>query len=393
MKCPKCGSELLPESNFCTNCGTTIEQAQPPQQFNGAAPPNGAPVSPNGAYNGNFQPNMNQQNYQYGAPDQKPPKKSNNSLMVVIAVLSLIIAATAVILLIWFMKSDKDDSSSDKSSSAPTSTAAVSTTAESTDEVTTSAAETLPETTQPATEPETQTDAPTEPAPADTGSQVPDVVGLSSEDAMRKLTDAGFDFEINLTPSDSVEANYVISQSPLANKTVDPGTKIMVYVSNTAQSSQGSNNYVTSLYCCASEFATLRQYASRNAAALARIPSRGEVQYISSYGEFYYVCYNGQYGYVLGEFFATSPNAPLNTSSGVASSTTLYCRASISATLRNGPSRNNASLAQIPSRSAVTYVSDASAEFYYVCYNGTYGYVLKDYFSTDANAPLNYGTY
>ncbi len=308
MKCPKCGSELLPESNFCTNCGTTIEQAQPPQQFNGALPPNGNPD-----YNGNFQPNMNQQNYQYGAPDQKPPKKSNNSLMVVIAVLSLIIAATAVILLIWFMKSDKDDSSSDKSSSAPTSTAAVSTTAESTEEAaTTTAPETLPETTQPATEPDTQTDAPTEPAPADTGSQVPDVVGLSSEDAMRKLTDAGFDFEINLTPSDSVEANYVISQSPLANKTVDPGTKIMVYVSNTAQSSQGSNNYVTSLYCCASEFATLRQYASRNAAALARIPSRGEVQYISSYGEFYYVCYNGTYGYVLKDYFSTDANAPLN---------------------------------------------------------------------------------
>ena len=44
----------------------------------------------------------------------------------------------------------------------------------------------------------------------------------------------------------------------------------------------------------------------------------------------------------------------------------------------------------IGTREAVSYIS-TSGDFYYVNYQGIYGYVLKDFFSTDINAPINYG--
>ena len=71
--------------------------------------------------------------------------------------------------------------------------------------------------------------------------------------------------------------------------------------------------------------------------------------------------------------------------------TYLYCRASDFATLRTGPSRSNAEIVKIKSREKVEMLG-TDGEFYYVSYNGKKGYVLKDFFSTDKNAPLNYGT-
>lgn len=150
----------------------------------------------------------------------------------------------------------------------------------------------------------------------------------------------------------------------------------------------------TVYYCCASESATLRTSPSRSGAALAKIGSREEVQCYGSDGEFYNVTYKGQNGYVLKDFFSQDPNCPLNYGSGnapvPASSDIYYCRASESATLRSDASRDSAALTQIGSRESVKYISSAG-EFYYVSYQGQNGYVLKDYFSTDPSAALNYG--
>ena len=155
------------------------------------------------------------------------------------------------------------------------------------------------------------------------------------------------------------------------------------------------------LYCRASEYATLRQTASVNAAALTRITSRGAVTYLGISGDFYYVSYNGMTGYVLQEFFSLDPEAPINTSAGPSSpstspapvnnTTTMYCCASEYVHLRRTASRNSDALATVGSREAVSYIS-TSGDFYYVSYRGINGYVLKEFFSTDINAPLNYGS-
>lgn len=148
------------------------------------------------------------------------------------------------------------------------------------------------------------------------------------------------------------------------------------------------------LYCRASDYATLRQSAATTSAALARIGSREKVQYISTVGAFYKVKYKGMTGYVLKDYFSADPNAPLNYSeSGTVISTEttqLYCRASIAATLRETASRAARELATVPSRASVEYIS-SSGDFYYVTYQGQKGYVLKEFFSTDPQAELNYG--
>lgn len=68
----------------------------------------------------------------------------------------------------------------------------------------------------------------------------------------------------------------------------------------------------TTMYCCASDYATLRSRASTQSSAITRIYSRARVECLGSYGSFYYVSYNGYKGYVLSKFFSTDLYAPLN---------------------------------------------------------------------------------
>ena len=66
------------------------------------------------------------------------------------------------------------------------------------------------------------------------------------------------------------------------------------------------------LYCCASDYATLREAPSRDSDEICKIYTRDEVSYISATGDFYFVSYGNSTGYVLKSYFATSPDAPLN---------------------------------------------------------------------------------
>ena len=148
------------------------------------------------------------------------------------------------------------------------------------------------------------------------------------------------------------------------------------------------------LYCCASDYVTLRTAADRASAKITTIASREPVKYLGTAGEFFYVSYNGQNGYVLQDFFSLDPNAPLNFGSGSAKvddSITLYCRASDYVTLRSIADRSGAALAYVYTGQEVKYLG-AVGEFYYVSFNGQNGYVLQEFFSTNPNAPLNYGT-
>lgn len=73
-----------------------------------------------------------------------------------------------------------------------------------------------------------------------------------------------------------------------------------------------NNNTDSILYCRASDYASLREYNSRDAKRIAKIYTRESVVYISETTEFYYVAYQGKRGYVLKDYFSYNPDAPLN---------------------------------------------------------------------------------
>ncbi len=62
--------------------------------------------------------------------------------------------------------------------------------------------------------------------------EVPDVVGLSEDEARQRIGDAGLTVRVvGREASDSVKANRVISQSPTATDFVDPGTEVDLVIS------------------------------------------------------------------------------------------------------------------------------------------------------------------
>lgn len=159
--------------------------------------------------------------------------------------------------------------------------------------------------------------------------KVPDLLGLKSDDAIKKLENLGLKYNMLLEDSDTVDIDYVISQSPVSGKEVQSDETITVYVSksvidkksdnSSSESSKSTNSSINSantLYCCASDFATLRDVDSRSGKSLAKIKTREEVEWVGSTGEFYYVKYKGKNGYVLKDFFSSDPNAALNYGSG-----------------------------------------------------------------------------
>ncbi len=154
------------------------------------------------------------------------------------------------------------------------------------------------------------------------------------------------------------------------------------------------------LYCIATEYVTLRSYPSRDAAALDYIYTGESVEFEDTAGEFIKVYAKGKTGYVLSEFFSYDPNAPRNPSDGGTSSyswsspssNVLYCRASEYVTLRSYPSRDAAALNYIYTGQAVTFIG-MSGEFYQVSFNGTTGYVLSKFFSSNPNSSLVYDNY
>lgn len=226
---------------------------------------------------------------------------------------------------------------------------------------------------------------------------VPDVVGMKSDDAMETMTDANINFTLVEVSSDKVEPGFVVSQSPTAGKTIEPDAEVSIYVSKeTKTDTKTDDNSKVTLYSRADQHLTLRDIPSRTGIELKTIPVRGAMTYINTSGEYYYVDYKGVKGYVLSDFVSTDINAPLNTGTGnvpyLTSNDVLYCRANDKASLRASASRSANRLALVQCREKVTYLG-ATGEFYYVSYRGTKGYVLKDYFSTDYNAPLNYGDY
>lgn len=224
---------------------------------------------------------------------------------------------------------------------------------------------------------------------------VSDVRGKKLSDARNELTGLGLKVETHYETSKNIAKGYIIRQSIEEGRSLNKGDTVMLYVSKGKSKSSGTStsNASKTYYCCASDYATLRDRASRTGKEVCKIYSRESVDYISKSGDFYFVSYKGTTGYVLKQFFSKNKNAPLNYGSGNAplkKNDTLYCKASDYATLRSSASRNSAEITRVYSREEVSYIS-SKGDFYYVNYYGTTGYVLKSYFDTTPNAPLNYG--
>lgn len=64
-------------------------------------------------------------------------------------------------------------------------------------------------------------------------------------------------------------------------------------------------------YCRASDYATIRTYASTKSSELGRLPCRAACQYLGDYGEFLKISYNGIVGYVRTDLISTDYTAPL----------------------------------------------------------------------------------
>lgn len=264
--------------------------------------------------------------------------------------------------------------------------------------------------TLPASDTVTQTNAVTEQA---TAVSVPNVIGMSMDKAMEELSKSGLKPVVEETNDDSHAANEVIGQYPAADAAADKGDEVTIYVAKgssnpdsekdealkteteapTKATAESSSDEVV-FYCRASDYATLRATPSRSGADLAHIGSREKVTYLGSEGEFYKVKYKGTEGYVLKDFFSSSPDAPLNYGSGNEKpegdpGSTLYCRASDYVTLRATASISGTAIAKIHTGESVEYLSTAG-EFIKVRYGGSTGYVLAKFFSADPNAPLNY---
>lgn len=152
---------------------------------------------------------------------------------------------------------------------------------------------------------------------------VPDVVGMNQKDAESKLDKVNLSVIVQDGEDDSTPNGYVISQSPVAGKSIEKGEPVTIYISRkqsvSATASPNSSLPVDNkkyLYCCASDFATLRNRPSRSGSEIVKITTREKVEYLGRDGEFYHVSYKGDKGYVLAEFFSEDINAPLNYGTG-----------------------------------------------------------------------------
>ncbi len=96
-------------------------------------------------------------------------------------------------------------------------------------------------------------------------------------------------------------------------------------------------------------------------------------------GNWYRVTYGGYTGYVSGNYVSFDPASANNhtpdSSEQRASTTYLYCTASDFVSLRTGPAVSYTELARIPHGYSMKYLGVKKDNWYYVYYNGYYGYV------------------
>lgn len=146
-----------------------------------------------------------------------------------------------------------------------------------------------------------------------------------------------------------------------------------------ANNTKSENNTVSATYYVVNcdEYITLRNSPSTSAGEITKIPLGKAVGYIENAGNgFYKINYNGAVGYALASYLS-----PKKQSSGTRTARVVNAESFI--TLRNSPSTSADEIIKIPAGASVTYLGNASDDFYKISYNGLVGYGLKSYLSVE----------
>lgn len=149
-----------------------------------------------------------------------PPKKNNNGTIGLIAGISVAVISVCICIAVLFLTNLNNKS--DNTESANTSVAE-----QTTAELTTN-----------------------KPAEAVIIEKivVPDVIGLSKEDAQNELKSNGLDVVMHETESDTVSSGYVISQSPLQGSELKKGDSVTIYISKISNKQYSYNTVYTKPY-------------------------------------------------------------------------------------------------------------------------------------------------
>lgn len=160
---------------------------------------------------------------------------------------------------------------------------------------------------------------------------------------------------------------------PSDSQTSDETVKYTMYVVN-------CNNWIS-----------LRKSPSTSATRLKEIPLGASCSFIEEASNgFYKVIYNGTTGYALAQYLTTDKSAVTSSAPVVQSESsqgTLWvvnCEEWIS--LRSSANTSASRLAKIPLGASCEYLGSASNGFYKVRYNGTTGYALSQYLSSQTSS-------
>ena len=176
--------------------------------------------------------------------------------------------------------------------------------------------------TEPTSATEIETQQPTE-APTEVQMiPVPDVTGKKLTDAKEEIEAAGLTWDVGTIQSDMTQ-NYVVEQVPEGGSSVEPGTRIMLYIPDerpteapteapteepTEATDEPTEPEVT-YYNRARYGVYLHKNPSRTSEYYLEIPAGTAVKFLELEGEFYKVRCNLFTGYVLSKYFSKSPDA------------------------------------------------------------------------------------
>ena len=129
----------------------------------------------------------------------------------------------------------------------------------------------------------------------------------------------------------------------------------------------------------------IRESASTSSAVLGTIRNGSTFDIISKSGSWYQIKYNGITGYVHGDYVKE-----VESSSAISTKGKVY-NVSTNLRVRSGASTSSSVLGYLTNNTEVNIVG-SEGEWYKIQYNGGYGYVSKEYITTNGNSVNNAGS-
>ncbi|MBQ2093413.1 MAG: SH3 domain-containing protein [Ruminococcus sp.] len=235
---------------------------------------------------------------------------------------------------------------------------------------------------------------------------VPDLTGMTKERAIKTLSSLNLKAQIVEEETSEQNAGKVFSHVPKEGTPIRKNDEVTLYVAKAkptekatekatqketkkteSKSDENKSSSVTYLYCTAADYVSLRSGPGVGYTEYIRVPTRDGMVYLGEKSNGWYKVKYGDYtGYVSGNYVSFDKNASINyTPDGGSANrsykaySTLYCTASDFVALRSGPGVNYTELARIPHGYTMRYMDSKSGNWYYVYYNGMYGYVSASY--------------